>query len=70
MPTTDYQLISEIQAICLKAGFRCTKAKCWRRPARLHELSRAELQGLFGTLERVKLATAVSMIKNGYILMV
>src|SRR5256886_16167195 len=26
IPTTDYQLISEIQAICLKAGFNVTKS--------------------------------------------
>jgi hypothetical protein len=55
MPTTDYELISEIQAICLKAGFSVTKSEVVRAGLHaLHDLSTAELQGLFGKLERVK----------------
>ena len=55
MPTTDYQLIGEIQAVCLKAGFSVTKSEVVRAGLHaVHDLSAAELQELFGKLERVK----------------
>jgi hypothetical protein len=55
MPTTDYQLIGEIQAVCLKAGFSVTKSEVVRAGLHaLRELSAAELQELFGRLEQVK----------------